>query len=181
MRWQNYGPESDTWEPAQNLNTCLSVVEEYEKSLTKQAQEKKKEQKLRKKPNQTISFFNDFIDEKNKSTSNSANEDDKLLETVAKDDFAVLEKDGKKVQIKCRETRLVSLASFSLTSSSPSSSKPYPQLQNQSSDSKSCMVHSATAADVPDSKPIRSLTDQNTAKQKSSHINLGGEHAFGDI
>ncbi|XP_062583581.1 M-phase phosphoprotein 8-like [Saccostrea cucullata] len=46
VRWKNYGPADDTWEPVDNLQSCLDLVEDYqakkEEDRKKRAEERKK-------------------------------------------------------------------------------------------------------------------------------------------
>ena len=46
MRWKNYGPADDTWEPVDNLQSCLDLVEDFQ---TKREEDKKKRAEERKK------------------------------------------------------------------------------------------------------------------------------------
>lgn len=50
MRWKGYGSADDTWEPLDNLETCLDLIEEFEaerEKLRLQRSEEKKRQKVK--------------------------------------------------------------------------------------------------------------------------------------
>lgn len=46
MRWKNFGPADDTWEPVDNLQSCLDLVEDFEK---KKEEDRKRRAEERKK------------------------------------------------------------------------------------------------------------------------------------
>lgn len=46
MRWKNYGPADDTWEPVDNLQSCLDLVEDFQQ---KREEDKKRRAEERRK------------------------------------------------------------------------------------------------------------------------------------
>ncbi|KAK3098698.1 hypothetical protein FSP39_022191, partial [Pinctada imbricata] len=48
VRWKNYGPADDTWEPIDNLQSCLDLVEDF-KNKKEEEKKKRAEERKRKK------------------------------------------------------------------------------------------------------------------------------------
>ena len=48
VRWKGYGPDEDTWEPIENLESCLDIVEEYNQRQAEQARKRAEERKKKK-------------------------------------------------------------------------------------------------------------------------------------
>ncbi|OWF46651.1 M-phase phosphoprotein 8-like [Mizuhopecten yessoensis] len=48
VRWRGYGAADDTWEPIENLQSCLDLIEEFEKKRNEQQLKRAKERKTRK-------------------------------------------------------------------------------------------------------------------------------------
>ena len=54
MRWKGYGPADDTWEPVENLQSCLDIIEEYER--TKEDEKRRRADERKKK--KVLELFN---------------------------------------------------------------------------------------------------------------------------
>lgn len=55
VRWKGYGPEDDTWEPKQNLESCQDMIEDYERQQSELAK-RRAEQRRAKKVLNLITF-----------------------------------------------------------------------------------------------------------------------------
>lgn len=48
MRWKNYGPADDTWEPVDNLQSCLDLVEDFQRKREEDKRRRAEERKKKK-------------------------------------------------------------------------------------------------------------------------------------
>ena len=47
VRWKGYGSEDDTWEPIENLTSCLDMIEDYDEKQNEVAMKRAEERRLK--------------------------------------------------------------------------------------------------------------------------------------
>jgi len=67
IRWKNYGPEDDTWEPRENLDNCIEILDNFElnyaiKMSGNIIKEPKKEKTIEKRTKREVEYFEDSDD-----------------------------------------------------------------------------------------------------------------------